>query len=65
MSASAQELALDLTCSDHKTGHSGETVGVLTVRLDGLVVDLQSLPAARWLEARHLCHPLPSPPAPR
>jgi len=41
-----QELALDLTCSDHKNGHSSDTVGILNVRLDGLVVDLLSLPAA-------------------
>ena len=41
-----QELALDLTCSDHKNGHSADTVGSLNVRLDGLCVDLSSLPAA-------------------
>ena len=44
-----QELALDLSCSDQKNGHSSETVGILNVRLDGLAVDLLSLPAARCL----------------
>ena len=43
-----QELALDLSCSDPKNGQSScETVGILNVRLDGLAVDLLSLPAAR------------------